>query len=73
MEFLTNLLQVLIRIMIGKADGSSQKYSRLSHYKNLALFTKQKQCMKVGSKLYYCWKYVAMTLYTYLYYIGSDL
>ena len=27
-----------------------------SRYKNLVLSTKQKQGMKVGSKLYYCYK-----------------
>ena len=27
-----------------------------SRYKNLALISKQSQCMKVGSKLYYCCK-----------------
>ena len=27
-----------------------------SRYKNLALSSKQSQCMKVGSKLYYCCK-----------------
>ena len=37
--------------------GSNNTADWDSHYKNLALSKKQNQCMKVGSKLYYCCKY----------------
>ena len=36
--------------------GNKNTADQDSRYKNLALSTKQKQCMKVGSKLYRCCK-----------------
>ena len=48
-------------LLLGSVNTSNQKYSRL-RYKNLALSSQQGQCMKVGSKLYYCCNQIAMTL-----------
>ena len=58
-------------VPLNKQTNTKNSAEKDSCYKNLALSSEQSQCMKVGSKLYYCCKEVAVT--TYLYYILSEL